>query len=392
VHEADERRCYWKVLIVCSSDYEQTRRGLDERKSASCSSKRNQIPSQEQVRKENAMLGPRSRNGLALLALLLASAIVLNACVGAPAAPTEKPEEKIKVAMLMAVSCDDTGWGTPACEGIREAAQEYDVEYSISEKVAIADAEAAVRDYSERGFDLIIGHGFQYSDPIDIVADDYPDVMYAIYAGAAEGDNVVPIDPKNHENGYLAGIIAGYMTESKVIGAIGGMDIPTVVRVLEGFCQGAQSVDPEIECLYAYPGSWDDIQKGKEAAQAMIDAGADVFFHDASLVGVGMIQATAEAGVYAIGFGTCQDDAAPEAVLTSAIDGIAETMVLTVDMFVSGELQQIDHMRPGMADGIFTLCPYNNIVPQEAREAVDEARSAIINGEIVIEEVLVPSP
>jgi basic membrane protein A len=333
------------------------------------------------------MLGPKSSRHVILLTVLVICTVAASACAGAPAQPEEKP----KVAMLMAVSCDDTGWGTPACDGIKEAAEKHGLEYSISERVAIPDAEAAVRDYSERGFDLIIGHGFQYSDPIDTVADDYPDVTYAIYAGAAEGDNVVPIDPKNHENGYLAGIVAGYVTESKVIGSIGGMDIPTVVRVLEGFCLGAQSVDDSIECLYAYPGSWDDVQKGKEAAQAMVDAGADVFFHDASLVGVGMIQAAAEAGVQAIGFGTCQDNIAPDSVLTSAIDGIAETMVLAVDMYMGGELQETDMMRPAMEDGIFTLCPYSDAVPQEAIDAVDRARQAIIDGEIEVEEVQVPS-
>ncbi|NUQ36483.1 MAG: BMP family protein [Caldilineales bacterium] len=322
---------------------------------------------------------------LALLGLLVGCAPV--------AAPPEPAKEAppAKVAMLMAVSCDDSGWGTPGCEGIKQAATKYGIEYSISEKVAIADAEAAVRDYAARGYNLIIGHGFQYGDAIGVVAPDFPDTSFAIYAGYAEGQNITPIDPKNHENGYLAGIVAGHLTKSKVIGSIGGFDIPTVVRVLEGYCLGAQSVDPSIRCIYNYPGNWADVQKGAEAAQAMMDAGADVFFHDASLTGVGMLQAATEAGKYGIGFGTCQDAIHKDLIATSALDGIAETMVLAVDMFMEGKLVGGQTLRPQMADGIFTLCPYSGAVPQAAKDAVETARQQIVSGELVVEEISTPS-
>lgn len=307
-------------------------------------------------------------------------------------AKEEAPQaEKVKVAMLMAVSCDDSGWGTPACVGLKEVAEKHDLEYSISERVAIADAEAAVRDYAARGYNLIIGHGFQYGDPINIVAPEFPDTQFVIYAGYAEGDNVTPVDPKNHQNGYLAGIVAGHVTETKVVGAIGGYDIPTVVRVLEGFRLGAQSVDPDIKFVSAYPGTWDDIQTGSETAEALMDAGADVLFHDASLVGVGMLQAVTKAGRYGIGFGTCQDDIHPELVLTSALDGIKETMILVTELFLDGELPGGQTLRPGMSDGVFTLCPYSSLVPEAAKEDVEAAREAIINGDLVVEEILQPS-
>jgi basic membrane protein A and related proteins len=329
--------------------------------------------------------------GLAVLALLAGCAPVAPQPAAATAVPAAPVAEKAKIAVLMAVSCDDSGWGTPGCEGVKQAAQKHGLEYSISEKVAIADAEAAVRDYAARGYNLIIGHGFQYGDAIKIVAPDFPDTSFAIYAGYAEGKNVTPIDPKNHENGYLAGIIAGHLTKSKVIGAIGGFDIPTVVRVLEGYCLGAQSVDPSIRCIYNYPGNWADAQKGSEAAEAMMDAGADVFFHDASLTGVGMLQAAAKAGKYGIGFGTCQDAINKDLIVTSALDGIAETMVLTVDLFTEGKLKGGETMRPQMSDGIFTFCAYSSTVPQGAKDAVEAARQKIISGELVVEEISAPS-
>ena len=266
----------------------------------------------------------------------------------------------------------------------------YDVEVSISERVAVPDAEAAMRDYAERGYDLIIGHGFQFGDAAKTVAADYPDTMFAVYAGTVTGDNLASFDPMNQETGYLAGVVAGNMSKTKKIGAIGGMDIPAVVRVLEGYCQGAKSVDPAIECLYAYVDSWDDIQKGKEAAVAMINAGADVFFHDASFVGVGMIQAAAENNVYAVGFATDQRDVAPGTVLTSALEGIDKTMILMVQMLTEGKLKG-GMVRPTMADGIFDLGPYDDKVPQEVRDQVEQAKKDIASGKIVVEEVLTPS-
>jgi basic membrane protein A len=338
------------------------------------------------------------------VAILLVLA-VLAGCVAPPAAPPPAtgeapqepaaaapaaPEAQAKVALLMAVACDDSGWGTPACEGLKKAEQDYGVEISISERVPIPDAETAMRDYAERGYNLIIGHGFQFGDAAATVSKDYPQTMFAVYAGVTTGDNLAAYDPKNHENGYLAGVVAGSMTKTKKIGAVGGMDIPAVVRLLEGYCQGAKSVDPAIECLYTYTNSWDDIQKGKEAATAMIDTGADVFFHDASLVGVGMIQAAGENNAYAIGFGTCQDSVAPNAVLTSAIDGIGETMILMIQSYLDGTLER-GMVRPGTTEGIFSMCPYSESVPQAVIDKVVEARQAIGKGDIVVEEVLTPS-
>lgn len=328
--------------------------------------------------------------------LVLGITAVLGACAPipvatqAPAISAEEPVETPKVAMLMAVSCDDTGWGSSACDGIEMAKEQFDIEVSISERVAIPDAETAMRDYAERGYDLIIGHGFQFGDAANNVAPDYPDTMFAVYAGTVTGDNLVSVDPLSHEVGYLAGMVAGRTTQTNKIGAVGGMDIPAVVRVLEGYCQGAQSVNPDIECLYAYVDSWDDIQKGKEAAVAMINAGADVFFHDASFVGVGMIQAAAENNVHAIGFATDQRDVAPGTVLTSVLEGIDNSMVMIIDKLLKGELEG-GMLRPGMADGVFKLGPYDDQVPQEVREAVIQAQEAIAAGEVEVKEVLVPS-
>jgi basic membrane protein A len=333
----------------------------------------------------------RRRKGLVFTVGVIVLLLTVTSAVTAGGEQEKEGEEKVKVAMLMAVSCDDQGWGTPACEGLREVAEKHDLEYSISERVAIADAEAAIRDYAARGYELIIGHGYQYGDPINIVAPEFPDTHFVIYAGYAEGENVTPVDPKNHQNGYLAGIVAGYVTETNVVGAIGGFDIPTVVRVLEGFRQGAQSVNPDIEYVSAYPGSWDDIQTGAETGEALMDAGADVVFHDASLTGRGMLQAVTKAGRYGIGFGTCQKEIDPEHILTSVIDGIKETMVLVTEMYLNDELQGGETFRPGMQDGIFSLCPYGPAVPEEAKAAVDEARQAIIDGELTVEEVQKPT-
>jgi basic membrane protein A len=323
-----------------------------------------------------------------VLALMIVASII-SACGSSPAA-TEAPAEKPKIAMLMAVSCDDTGWGSSACDGMEKAQEQFDIEVSISERVAIPDAETAMRDYAERGYDLVIGHGFQFGDAAQNVAAEYPDTMFAVYAGTVTGDNLVSVDPLSQEVGYLAGIVAGHTTDTQKIGAIGGMDIPAVVRVLEGYCQGAQSVDPAIECQYAYVDSWDDIQKGKEAAVAMINSGADVFFHDASFVGVGMIQAAAENDVHAIGFATDQRDVAPGTVLTSVLEGIDNSMVMLVDLLLKGELEG-GMLRPGMADGVFKLGPYDDQVSQEVRDEVEQAKEGISAGEISVEEVLVPS-
>jgi basic membrane protein A and related proteins len=340
--------------------------------------------------------------GLAIVLIVATVAACAPATAPAPAPQAPQPaaaaatqpaaagKDKPKVAILMAVSCDDQGFGTPACDALKKLKETQGITYSISERVPIPDAETAMRDYAERGYDLIIGHGFQYGDAASLVAKEYPKTMFAVYFGAVNGPNLISIDPKNHENAYLIGIIAGNMSKSKKIGGIGGMEIPGVVRILEAYCLGAKSVDPKIECMNAYVNSWDDIQKGKEAAKGMIDAGADFFYHDASLVGEGMIQAAGDSGKYAVGFGACQDKVAPKAVVTSALDGIEESITLIVKQYMDGTLKG-GLVRPGMSDGVFTFCPYNPVVPKDVQDQVEKARQAIAKGQLEVPEIVKPS-
>jgi basic membrane protein A len=302
-------------------------------------------------------------------------------------APTEAPAKKVKVAMMMIVSCDDTGWGQPACEGLKEAQDLYGVDITISENVQIADAPAAMRDYAERGYNLIIGHGFQYSDPANTVAPDYPNTMFAILYGGNTGTNLVAIDPKTHELAYLAGIIAGSMTKTNKIGFVGGQVLPGIVRLQEGYRQGAQAVNPDIQVLSVLDVGWDDVQAGKEATEALIQSGADVFWHDASFPGEGMIQAAAEHHLYSMGYGTCQDNIAPDYVLTSTIDGIKESMKWIVKTYLDGNLTG-GFLHPGTSDGIFSLCPYNSAVPQDVRDRVAQAQKDIASGALTVNEVL----
>ena len=281
----------------------------------------------------------------------------------------------------MIVTCDDSGWGKPGCDGMAQAKSRYGVEVTISERITMADAKATMIDYATRGYDLIIGHGQVYSAPAVEIAAQFPNTTFAMYYGGHSAANVVSIDPKEHELAYLAGVIAGSMTKTGKIGYVGGAVIPAVVRHLKGFEQGIQSVRPDGKVLSVLDAGWDNPQIGKEAAEAMIKSGADIFFSGASAPGEGMIKAAAEHGLYSMGYATCQDFLAPKYVLTSTLNGIPETMEWIVKSYLEGSLKG-GMVRPGLKDGIFSMCPYNDAVPKEVRDKVEKAKQDIIDGKI----------
>jgi basic membrane protein A len=151
--------------------------------------------------------------------------------------------------------------------------------------------------YCDLGYDLIFAPGNQYSDAVKQVAADYPDVCFAVLNGATSlpTENIMSMLPNADQIGSIAGIIAGLMSKSNVIGFIGGMELDTTKSKLAHFESAAQVINPAIKAVSAYAGSFNDTAKGMELAASMINEGADVFFGDASAVDSGARQAIDQA-------------------------------------------------------------------------------------------------
>jgi basic membrane protein A len=321
---------------------------------------------------------------LRLVAMLLVAALVLTAC-GTPA-PEAPPEEEaaVKVALVMPGSIADQGYNAAAYAGLMAIEENLGAEVAYTEMVPIAEYEEAFRNYAAEGYDIVIGHGFEFGDPIEVVAPEFPDTSFLVVNGIVAGPNYASLLHQNHETAWVCGYIAARMSETNKLAAIGGFAYPVIVQQLEAYRLGAESVNPDIEVTIAYLDSWDDIALGKEAALAQISAGADCIFHVADAAGIGVIQACEEEGVRAIGFAYDQNELAPDTVITSTIIDYPEMLTAAVQDIQEGTFQFDTIHLYGLDTGVIRVADYHGLVPEDIAAEAEEVQQKIIDGEIEV--------
>jgi basic membrane protein A len=183
-----------------------------------------------------------------------------------------------------------------------------------------ADVEENFREYGARGYDLVFGHGFEFQDAAKRVAPQFPRTIYVTTSGNTAGGNIAGIMFSFSDASYLAGVLAGGMSRSGIVGVVGGTELPPVKESFEAFARGVKSVKPGARMLTAFIGNWDDVSAGKEQALAQISSGADVIFQNADAAGLGVFQAARErSGVYVIGSNADQNSVAPQVTLGSVV-------------------------------------------------------------------------
>ena len=200
----------------------------------------------------------------------------------AAAAAPAKPEP-LKIAFAYVGPVGDAGW-TFAHDNARKA-----VEAEFGDRVVTsyvenvpeaADAERVIRDMVGSGNKLIFGTTFGYMEPMLKVANDHKDVKFEHATGYKTADNLRTYDSRTYEGAYMAGVVAGAMTKSNTLGVVGSIPIPEVVRNINSFTLGAQSVNPKVKTRVVWVGDWFNPPKETEAATALINGGADVLFQN----------------------------------------------------------------------------------------------------------------
>ncbi|MSS09827.1 MULTISPECIES: BMP family protein [Clostridia] len=312
-----------------------------------------------------------------------------NTSVSSETSDTSKTSETsktFKVALCLSGAANDMGWCQSAYEGLKLLESDYGCETAYTENLTPDDIEAAFADYAANGFDVVIGHGYEFGDPAVEVAEQYPDTKFIVTEGEVSADNVASYVTKCEEGGYIMGMLAAGMSKSNKIGFVGPIQGASLVKIMNGFEDGAKSVKPDIEVQTAWTGSFTDTALGKEAAQAMIDNGADVIGHCANESGTGAINAAKEAKVYATGDSYDQNGLAPETVLSSSvyhIPNVIETAFQTVaDGSFAGGIYDL-----GMKEGAVSIASYHELeaeVPDEVKAEIEKKVSAIAAGEFSV--------
>ncbi len=303
--------------------------------------------------------------------------------------PDPEADDKVSVAILLPCAINDLSWCQAAYEGVKQLETEGLIDLQIVDDAPF-DAQGATRvmsGFAEDGVQFVIGHSFDYGAPIHELAPDYPDVMFAWQGSCGgfcgvEGPNITDYSMPMHEPAYLSGIIAGGITESGIIGANAGYDIPVCRSTMEAFLLGAREVRPDAERLDAFLGSWVDAALAKEATAAQAEQGADVFVACGNAGSFGMIQEAREQGLSAFGYVFDESALAPENVVASMAWQIDETYRRIVSDISIGNFQPTYNV-PMSAGGFeVQMNPgYNaGTIPPEAMELFETRKQEVIDG------------
>ena len=351
-----------------------------------------------------------------IICLLGVLALLLAACGGAPAsqppqpaasAPaTQPPAVEPTVAPVKAVPTDlniaaifisalEEPWGLSWKQAldkvIAEKPHDLDINLDYTESVFGADTERVLRQYAQSGKYQIIWAHSGYSDEVGKLRKEFPNILWVV-AGApneAPGGNQYFVNMHVHEPAYLMGMIAGLMTKSNVIGAIGAYPYEDVNTPINAFFEGARKVNPKVQTKITYIESWYDPAKAAEATRAQMAAGADYLYAER----FGVFEAAGANKAYAFGHFMDQNEMAPDVVVTSAVANWGPDIKYIIDEYwkvattgasYSAPTDQVwFHMRDGAAD----LAPFHSFedkLPAEVKKQVMDARDAILAGTLEV--------
>jgi len=293
-------------------------------------------------------------------------------------AGTAQAQDVVDVAAIYTVPVEQQ-WVSRIHLALQAAEARGDITYSFSENVANTDYERVMREYAEGGAELIVGEAFGVERGARTVAEDYPEVAFLMGSSfGPSGGNFAVFDNWIHEPSYLTGMIAGAMTESDLIGMVGGYPIPEVNRLMHAFMDGAREVNPDVEFLVTFIGSWYDPPRAQEAAFAMIDSGADIMYAER----FGVSDAAAERGIYAIGNVIDTQDEYPGTVIASALWHMEPTIDRAIEAVASGDFEAADYGQYSyMSYGGGSLAPMDDgIIPEDVLALVEERQQEILDG------------
>ncbi|HLM01925.1 MAG TPA: BMP family ABC transporter substrate-binding protein [Pyrinomonadaceae bacterium] len=335
---------------------------------------------------------------------------VLSVLVSSCARSEAEASGKIKVGIVFDIGGkNDRSFNAAAWEGVKRAEKDLDIVLRDVEPGNPTSIEPAMRAFAEENFDLIIGVGFAQGPIMQKVANDYPNIKFAIVDGVifeADGktpkQNVASLVFREHEGSYLVGMIAAAKSKTGVLGFVGGMDIPLIHKFETGYEEGARAVNPNIRVIDNYvgvtDGAWNNPGKGKELALNQIEKGADVIFTAAGNSGLGAFDAVeqygrdagGQANKFVIGVDSNQNGQKPGFVLTSMVKRVDNAVYDVVKEIKNGNFRGGFHAFGLDKDGVAYAMDNHNqgLIPDDVIKRVEEAKRKIGTGEIKVTDAM----
>ncbi len=319
------------------------------------------------------------RSILMVMALLLTALLILTACgqgEDASAGP-------FKVAFVYIGPPGDLGWTYEHDRGRQMLEEELgdQVETTYIENVEEGpDSARVMRQYAQEGHDMIFATSFGYMDHMYEVAEEFPDVLFEHCSGFKTLDNMATYFGRIYQPRYLSGLVAGNMTEANNIGYVAAFPIPEVIRGINAFTLGVREVNPNATVSVVWTNTWYDPVQEREAAVALLDAGADIIAQHQDTTEPQ--KAAQERGALSIGYDSDMREFVGDTVLTSPIWNWGTYYVDTVESAIEGDWET-HQFWGGMESGVVELAEFSPKVPDAVKDQVAEARQAIIDGDDV---------
>src|SRR5215211_4189896 len=295
----------------------------------------------------------------------------------------------------------DQSFNDSAYAGLQRAKKDLDVQTETLESNAATDYVNNITQLADSGYTPVFAVGFLMTDAVNEIAPQYPETDFAIVDSVVEPKNAVSLVFREQEGSYLAGVVAGLMTQEKtdytnpddkVVGFLGGQESDLIAKFQAGYEAGVESICPDCEVIVQYAGStpdaFNDPAKGKEISLQQINEGADIIYHASGATGAGLFEAASEKKIFAIGVDADQAKLFPDApILTSVVKRVDNAVFQTIeqardDNFPGGEVVDF-----GLDDKGISLAPFGRFdsqVPQSVKDEVDKAQQGIIDGDIKV--------
>ena len=323
----------------------------------------------------------KKKLGSLLMAFTLIMSLALVGCGSEKKTETKGTEKKeVTVGFIYVGPVGDEGWTYSHDVARKELEKQLAVKTMFKESVKedLAEVEKVCEEMINQGSNVIVGTSFGFMDGMEASAAKHPEVKYLHASGYKTSENMSNYFGRMYQARYLSGIVAGMKTKTNSIGYVAAHPIPEVIRGINAFTLGVQSVKPEAVVKVKWTNTWYDPAKEKEAGKALVAEGVDVITQHQDTAGP--LQAAEEAGISAIGYNTDMQAKAPKAYMTSPVWNWAPYYIEQIKAIKEGTWKSGSYWK-GFEAGIVNLAPLTANAPTGAKEAVEKAKAAILSGE-----------
>lgn len=315
--------------------------------------------------------------------LVLALSLSLASC---GLGPSDTPQRVLNVGMLLAQGgLGDRSFNDSAYAGLLAAQQELDMRFETVDFTTDEANLAALREFAQQEYDLIIGVGYECAGYITTLAPEFPERNFALIDTVVDAPNVASVIYREQEGDFIMGALAAMLTQSKKVGFIGGVDIDIIRRIEGGFTQGVAYQDAAVVVISDMAGTFSDAEIGKQLALEQYAQGVDVIYNAAGRTGLGIIEAAKELDQLTIGTSGDQRYLAPGNVVGNRPKRVDTAVLALIREVQAGEF--VPGTRSlGLAEEGLTLGPFDEtLVTQEMLAQLEVLKEQIIAGEIKVE-------